>query len=379
MFHELDLKQLSEMSGAERAFVSVYLTGEAGLERLERRSDQVRRLLAGEEDELEHFERSLEMIETWLEEHALGLEDGTAEADGNGGAGGKGYCAFASWALDFVWGMPLAVAPPRDRLWIGPGPYVRPLAELQDEYETFAVVAADNRSTRIYLVASAEAELEATVSGGVKNRVKKGGWSQKRYSRRRDNELSHYAKEVALRLAELDREEEFGRIVLLGSGETLREIGEALPEPLAERVVATEPIDLKAGEEALMDHAFGLFFEEERHAEGRHWDRIKNEALAGGLAVTGRAKVLEAATAGRVDKMVVTRDAKIRGRGCRDCEHMVYGTPETCQSCGSSSLFEIDLVDEVVRRVTRTGGEVDFVDEIPALSEVGDMAALLRW
>ena len=67
---------------------------------------------------------------------------------------------------------------------------------LQDEYETVAVVIADNRRARVYLVAadvSDGSDDEITISGNVKNHVKKGGWSQKRYQRRRDKELKVYA------------------------------------------------------------------------------------------------------------------------------------------------------------------------------------------
>ena len=55
--------------------------------------------------------------------------------------------------------------------------------------------------------------------GDVKNHVKKGGWSQKRYQRRRQNGLLHYAKEVAETLDRLVQESGVERVVLFGSQE----------------------------------------------------------------------------------------------------------------------------------------------------------------
>ena len=289
-----------------------------------------------------------------------------------------GMVIFACWALDFVRGFHLAVAP-KDRLWLGSSPFIKPLAELQDEYETFAVVAADNRATRIFLVSSAMVADEERVRGDVKNRVKKGGWSQKRYARRRQNELQHYATEVAEVLGRLAEDAAFDRIVLLGHKEAMEEIRNALPQRLAERLLEPRRVDLNGGEEALLVEAFDVYFGGERDDERRLWERIQEEALGHGLAALGATAVLKAALAGRVEEMAVERDAELDGTRCRECETVVHGTPKTCQSCGSSSVFHVDLVDELTRQVALHGGSTDFTDPIPGLAEAGAVAALLRY
>ena len=181
------------MEAAERAFLTVYLSGPDALAALGPRVEEVRRVLADDPDELEHFERSLEALRAWLDDNPF--QD-------------AGMVIFACWALDLVPGFHLAVAP-KDRLWLGSSPFIKPLAELQDRSETFAVVAADNRATRIFLVSSAMVADEERVRGDVKNGVKKGGWSQKRYARRRQNELQHYATEVAEVLGRLAEDAAF--------------------------------------------------------------------------------------------------------------------------------------------------------------------------
>lgn len=359
---DIDVRRLAELDAPERAFVSYYFSGEDSLGTLAHRAERVRALLRGQPAELEHFDESVALIERWLEDHHPH------------GAG----CVFACWALDLCEGYQLDLPLP-DYLHLGAAPYIRPIAVLKDEYETFALVAADNDGSQIYLVTSGEPELLRRVSGGVKSHVKKGGWSQKRYQNRRQNQLLHYAREVATALGALAREEDFDRVVLVGSNQTMEAIIRELPAEVAGKQIRKKGIDLHEGDDHTLAEAFELFIEEERAAERRLWDRIREEYLTGGLAAVGATDVLKAAQVGRVDSIAITRDTRIRGTKCRECENVVHGTPNRCQICGSGSVFTVELVDELTRLAEKTSAEVDFVDPIEELSELGEVAALLRY
>ena len=363
MFNNIDLRELAGVSGPERAFVSVYLTTPESFQQLKPRIDKIRTLLSDDPVETEHFEENLKLVETWLAEHKWETE---------------GVCLFVCWALDFVKAFPLTVKG-QEFIWVDSSPYIRPIAELQDEYENFVVVAADNTASRIFFVTSARADEDAKVRGDVKNNVKKGGWSQKRYERRRSNELMHYAKEIADVLSEMDQKEQFDRLLLVGSQETMLEIENALPAPLAAKLAGRKNVDLSGGDEPIFEAAFEMFSEAEREAEGKLWDRIKEEFCRGGLAATGPEDVLKAAAVGRVEKMAVTRDAKLPGTRCRECENLSPGELSKCKICGSEDVFKVDLVNELVELLALSSAEADFVDPIPALSEAGEVAALLRY
>jgi peptide subunit release factor 1 (eRF1) len=363
LLHQIDLRELAAMSGPERAFVSLYASGPDALQSLRDREEHIRRLLAGNAEELEHFEESLRMIHEVLAEESL---------DG-------GLALFSCWALDFLVGYPLSVAP-ADLLWVGPSPYIRPLAELQDEHETFVVVLMDNRECSLHLVTAAAPEQVDRVKGDVKNHVKKGGWSQKRYQRRRRNELLHYAKEVVEALERLMAESRATRVVLLGSQEALGELQEVMPEGLREKVVGSETaVDLASDPERLMATARELVVEEERRDDQRLWDRIRSEGLGAGLAALGAREVLAAAQEGRAEEILVVRDARLRGMRCRDCELLAAAKPQQCPGCRSTSVFEVDLVDELVSLAERTSAEVEFTDPFPELDDAGEVAALLRY
>lgn len=361
----IDIRGLSEMQGPERAFLTFYGSGPEALTVLDDRARRIRSLLQGEDAELEHFEESLRLLRAELPE--------------SGELGAPGVVVFSCWALDYVRRYPLSI-PPRNLLWIGSSPYVRPLAELQDEYIPFVVVTANHREARIHRVVSAVPLEEDRVRGDVKNHVKKGGWSQKRYQRRRENERLHYGKEVAEALERLRAEEPFERLVLLGTPEVLAEVREALPQAIAETIVGERSVDLGNGENGeLFEEAFELYFEQEREDEAELWERIQGEIARDGLAAAGEREVLAAALAGRVETLVVTRDARIEGMRCRDCELLAAAKPQQCPRCRSTSVFEVDLVNELVELTARTSARTEFVDPLPGLAELGHVAALLRW
>jgi peptide subunit release factor 1 (eRF1) len=363
LFNNIDLRELAQISGPERAFVSLYLATPESLAGLKPRIDNLRALLADNAVELEHFEENLKLAEKWLAEHTWTTE---------------GVALFVCWALDFVRAFPLTVSG-QDYIWVDSSPYIRPIAELQDEYENFVVVAADNTASRVFFVTSARPDQDARIKGDVKNNVKKGGWSQKRYERRRSNELMHYAKEIVDFLTEIDQKETFDRLLLVGSQETMVEIEGALTPPLAAKLVGRKNVDLSAGDDPIFEAAFELFTEAERESEAQLWERIKAEYCRGGLAVTGPEEVLKAAAVGRVEKMAVLRNARIAGIRCRDCENLSAGTSETCPICRSADVFKVDLVNELVELLALSSAEADFVDPIEGLSQAGEVAALLRY
>lgn len=365
MIQDIDLRRLSEYEGPERAFLSVYAPGEEGRSRLDHRLTTLRDVLEDQDEteELEHFDENVERVRSWL-------DDNPPDAGTD--------CIFACYALDLLEAHRIDLhVPPLAR--VGVAPYVRPLAELQDEYQTFAVVTADNDATRVFLVTAKESELAGRIRGDVKQNVKKGGWSQKRYERRRDEALKHYASDVADFLSRLARETSFDRLVLLGSEEALVAIEDQLDQQLAERVVARDTVDLDRERSELIEEAYEHQQNAERADERRLWRKIRAEFGRDGLAVTGATDVLQAVLRGQVDTILVERGIEIPGRLCRACETSVHGTPETCPVCGGKSMAAVDLVNELTRQAERTGADVDYADPIPGLGRVGGVAATLRY
>jgi peptide subunit release factor 1 (eRF1) len=365
MFKDIDLRELADMKAPERAFLSLYIAGRHSMADLEKRLSKIGNMLKGggiEKDEREHFDENVRAVKSYLGQHPL--QSGS-------------LCIFSCRALDFFKVIPLT-APVKDLVWIGSSPYIRPLAELQDEYENIAVVVADNKKTRIFLVSSAVAGSEEVVRGNVKNHVKKGGWSQQRYERRRDKQLHLYANEIVEAISKLEREEKFEHILLVGSKEILQHVHGSLPQELQEKVVEKH-LYLGRTEGEIHEDIMDLFFEEERRTEKELWERIRAEYLKGGLAAVGLDEVLDAAKQGRVEKMIVDRTFRPEGMRCHECSDLHAGISELCPVCDSKSLYKVGIVNEIIEMLELTGAEVNFCDPIQSLTDAGQIAALLRY
>src|SRR5450756_941142 len=288
-----DLKKLAEMSTSERAFLSVYLAGPHSVAGLEKKFERIRRLLrtgGPEKDEKEYFEENVRLVTEYLDRYPLAT-----------GA----LCIFACQVLDVLRRIPLSVHV-EDLIRIDSSPFIRPLAELRDEHATAAVVVADNKKARIFVVSMAETGSEEMIRANVKNHVKVGGWSQQRYERRRDNELHKYALEIIEALAKIGSSEEINHILMVGSKETLQAIHENMPQELQDKVVE-KAIDLSKGDASINKDIMDLFQEEELTTGLEHWEKIRTEYLLGGLAVIGPEEVLHMAKAQRIEHIVVDR------------------------------------------------------------------------
>lgn len=360
----VDLKKLSEMAVPERAFLTVYLSGPDSVAELDKKFNDIRRvLLSGdaEKNEREYFEENIGAVGEYLKhtppKGSLGI--------------------FACRAIDFFQTAELP-EPVKDIVRVDSSPYIRPLAELQDDYETVAVVVADGQAARIFLVASSVTGSEEVIRGNIKNHVKVGGWSQQRYERRRDKQLQHYAREIAGSLVRLEGEEKFRHILLVGSKEILREVHENIPKDFQDRLIEKN-LDLSRGDDHVNRDIMALLAEEEHHSQEDCWEKIRTEYLRGGLAVVGLDSVLWAAGEGRVEKMIVNRGFHPAGRRCRNCHTLQAGSVETCRVCGSSSLFIVSMINELLEMLLQTGAESRFTEDISSLAEAGEIAALLRY
>lgn len=364
MFQDIDLRALAEHQGAERAFLTLYLPDQAAANRLEDRANEARSIVAGNADELEHLEHNLELAREVLDQHDF--------AD-------RGLVVFSAWALDFCAGYPIDAPDLPDLLRVGACFYLRPLAELQDEYERFAAVTATHSGGEIWLVSLPRVDRIERVGAEIKNHVKKGGWSQKRYQRRRREQVADFVDDLIARLETIHREAAFERLVLLGSHDLLARLEEALPSALADCLVGSRQADVKDAEEALRDIGGELADEAERQEEEELWSRIRDDALGQGMAATGPARVLHALQEGRAEVVIVDRELERGAVRCRKCHELAAGTPERCPACGAADPIPDDLLNQLVEQAQLTSARIDFVDPFDELDRLGGVAALLRY
>ena len=331
---------------------------------LEKKLNELRSLLknSSEKNEKKCFDENIKTVKEYLKKNAF-----TAGS----------LCLFVCKKVDFFQAVILP-SPVKDIIRIDSAPYIRPLAEFYDDYENVAVVVADNKKVRIFLVASSITGTEEVIKGHIKNHVKVGGWSQKRYERRRDNQLSEYAREIIDALIKLDRDEKYGHILLVGSKEILNTVYHNMTKEFQNKTIEKN-LDLSKGESSVNHDLMILLSDEKHHAAQNYWEHIRTEYLRGGLAVVGLDAVLQAAKDGRVDKVLIDRTLYPLVEQCQNCNSPNTGDTKTCLICGSILPFKASVINELLRMLLQSGAEYHFAVSIQELKDVGGIAALLRY
>src|SRR5207253_5930446 len=144
---------------------------------------------------------------------------------------------FACSGADFFEAIPVAALIPGHKLYISDQPHLYPLARLLDDFPRYAVVLADTRLARIFVVAGNRVVQTEEVEGTKTRRHKMGGWSQARYQRHIENFHIQHAKEIAEVLARAVRDERIDHLIVSGGETILPLLRDQLPKGVAERIV----------------------------------------------------------------------------------------------------------------------------------------------
>jgi peptide chain release factor subunit 1 len=271
--------------------------------------------------------------------------------------------------------------PVQNRLVIGERPVVAPLAQVLESYDHHAVVLLDREHVRILSVYLGTLLDEIEVHGNpipTPHDVQAGGYSQKRFQRRKDEETKHFFKEFAREVEEFVRRYKPDDLVILGTEENVARFRDFLPEKLLGMVVYTGPmgVDEPAPEvmERLEPHLSAERRRESDEAVGTLRERVQQDYLA----VAGVQATLTALQEGKVDTLVMARSLERTGVRCVQCGFVFARETPTCQYCGSKETTEVDAAEELVRLAETQGAAIEFVDA-GSLGELRGVGAMLRF
>jgi peptide subunit release factor 1 (eRF1) len=271
--------------------------------------------------------------------------------------------------------------PIQNRLVIGDRAVVKPLAQVLEAYDHHGVVLLDREHVRILSVYLGTLLDEIEVHGEpfpTPHDVQAGGYSQKRFQRRKDEETKHFFKEFAREVEEFVRRYRPDDLVILGTEENVAKFRDFLPEKVQEMVVYTGAmrVDESASEimQRLEPH---LRAERERESEAAV-ATLRERVTQDYLATAGVQATLTALQEGKVDTLIVARDLERTGVRCTQCGFVFAREVQKCAYCGSQETAEVDAAEELIRLAEGQGAEVEFV-EAGSLGELRGVGALLRF
>jgi len=235
------IRELSELYDvdSEDRFVSLYMNKDDDRKFIERRMKACKSVFKG--NDLKHFGDTMDDILNALKQTAW-----------------TSIAVFASRKHNFLKTVSLTVEVD-NTLIVDSSPYLRPLARIQDEWETFTLVLLNSNHAKIFSVSLGKTEHEKTLSKDIMNKHKKGGWSQARFNRLRRGAIHAFLKEVEEVLEKIADDQ----IVLAGPGNAKLQFRDMVSKNLNERIV--EVIDISIDDEKeLMKESINLIAERER-------------------------------------------------------------------------------------------------------------------
>jgi len=291
---------------------------------------------------------------------------------------GRGVACFACRGSDF-WRTYTLSVPVSNYVHVGRRPYVTPLSDLWDAYGRLGVVSVDSEGARVFIYHLGALEDSAGTMGAEVKRHKQGGWASQKLQRYEDQEARSNLKEAAEWADAYLRQHNVPRVVLAGSDANLAQLRDVAPRSLQDKTIGQISLDINATPAQAWERAFDVAIAAQRQAEADLLREIVTVAHKGGTAAVGLSEALTALQQGRVYRLMVDKGFSQPGYQCLNCGAVIVEPAAACPYCGGELTGSADVVNLAVQRALDAGLQVSVVDGTTALTELGGVAAVLRY
>ena len=299
---------------------------------------------------------------------------------------GRSLAVFSSVPDEFFRSYSLSV-PLRSRARRIDRPYVKPLADLLDNYGDYGVAMVDKQGARLFHFHLGELREQEGTLGETVRRTKRGGGSQAAGRRGGMAGQTHYAEEVAERnlkdaarfASKFFQDNRVRRVLIGGTEENVARFTALLPKTWQSLVMGTFPMDMTAGHAQVLERALEVAQRSERAKEARLVETVITAAAKGREGVVRLDDTLSAVHAGRVQTLVFREGYRAPGYRCSGCGYLTAHPLKECPFCGKRFEKIEDAVELAVRKVMADGGDVEVVHDSPQLETAGSIGGLLRY
>jgi peptide chain release factor subunit 1 len=267
----------------------------------------------------------------------------------------------------------------RDRVDIGPTPFIRPLLAVLDEAHRYAVVIVDRERGRLFEFHLGQLEAMEREDGRALRdpNFAQGDKEHGVHNKARELAKRHY-RQTADALEELATAHDIELVVVCGHTDTVPAFIEQLPHQLRPKVIGTCVVDPRTTTPGMTREEVERVVEDyERREEERLVARALDRVASGGAAAARLDWCLLAANELAIELLLVGGDASAPGRVCRRCGWLGLDGVE-CPVDGKPTDGTDDVIDDMAARVFESSGHVKHVYADTPLRE-HQVAALLRF
>jgi len=271
------------------------------------------------------------------------------------------------------------------------------IKDMLREKEIYGLIVLDTSGADIGLLKGKKVILEKHVDSLVPGKTRKGGWSQQRYARiREEAKHEHLKKTGEIATSILKQEKDLKGIIIGGPGPIKEKFneGDFLDHQLRQKilgVVDTSYIGdqglqeiVKRGED-LLQEASAV---KERKLVESFFEHLQKDD---GLSIYGLEETKKAINSGAVDILMISEDFDwIRIKAKCQCGFQTElddksGKKHKCPKCGGEMIIEIEqeLSDILSKQAKDLGSKVEMISsdsrEGAQFKELGGIGAILRY
>lgn len=273
--------------------------------------------------------------------------------------------------------------PFKNELIVDKTPYIKPLLDIIDNYERYAVLLVDKESARIFVVHLGEiTEYGEVHTPDIPGRHKKGGWfalSQNHYERHINYHIGLHLKDVVKKLESFLKGEYIGKLIMGGSPEAVLKTKELLQKTVIEKVIGSFQAGMFEKNTELLKKVEPVLTSFERQEQEETVRELIIRARKNEKAVSGIDDVLLAVQEGKVMKLIFLRDIMYSGYSCRGCKALFSEQIKTCPYCNGEMSAVSYLVDLIAQKAVQDGAVVEVIGESKELEKYGGIGAFLRF
>src|SRR4030043_1170851 len=370
--HE-ELREIAKMRAEDAFFVSLYLN--------------VNPITSVKNDYVIHVKNMLKQTAEGLDKIVLKKVNGDLEKIeayilANKRIFKKGLAILSSQGKN-IWKEFHLSVPIRNEVIVDKTPYIKPLLDILDNYQRYALLLVGRDSARLFLIHLGEIEEYTEVhSADVPGRHKKGGWfalSEKSYERHIDYHVALHLKDVLKQLDTFLSREYVGRLIIGGAEEAVTKVRAMLPQAVADKIIGTFQAEMFAKSKEILEKVEPILKEFEKKKEAETIDDLLTKTMKNENAVIGIENVLNALQEGRIMKLIFLKDYKQSGLICKNCGYLTIQHISKCPYCKGEIQGVNYIVDLAAQKAVEQGAFVEVTDENKKLKESGSIGAFLRF
>lgn len=289
----------------------------------------------------------------------------------------RGLAVYLSSAADIHEAVRLP-APVECEPVIDDSPWIEPLAGLVNG-DKLCVALVSRRNARILLGSHERLEEEAQVTDDVHRWHDQGGWSQPRYQRGIEKEITDHLKRVADELFVRLQRRRFDQLLVGVTEELWSHFCDQLHPYVKERVLGRFDVEVEhATPSQVLEAVRPLLAEHERAREAGALERLASRVGAGDRAAAGLEPTLAALNERRVECLLYEERFSAPGGVCPRCG-LLTAEGEQCPLDGTPLERRENIVENAVETALAQSADVLVVRDHPGLGPLGHIGALLRF